>query len=60
MLQLIEGKGGIVPMVDEETKLPNTSDKTLLDKLNATFAQGKHPRCATATSANTPRHGLAR
>ena len=48
VLQLIEGKGGIVPMVDEESKLPNTSDKTLLEKLNASFAQGKHPRYATS------------
>ena len=34
-------------MVDEESKLPNTSDKTLLDKLNARFAEGRHSRYAT-------------
>ena len=34
--------------MDEESKLPNTSDKTLLEKLNTSFAQGKHPRYATS------------
>ena len=50
VLELIEGvkgRGGIIPMLEEESKLPNTTDKTLLDKLNAKFADGKHPRYST-------------
>eukprot|EP00029_Vermamoeba_vermiformis_P011292 TRINITY_DN616_c1_g2_i1.p1 TRINITY_DN616_c1_g2~~TRINITY_DN616_c1_g2_i1.p1 ORF type:complete len:1008 (-),score=401.27 TRINITY_DN616_c1_g2_i1:84-3056(-) len=41
-VELIERRGGIFSLLDEESIFPNASDKTLLDKLNKNCASDKH------------------
>jgi myosin heavy subunit len=43
-LSLIEGKKpqGLLPMLDEEIRMPNGSDKSLILKYHQTFGNNKH------------------
>lgn len=41
-LDMIEKKGGIMMLCDDELKVPKGDDNTLLDRLNSTFAKNKY------------------
>ena len=41
-LDLIEAKGGLLSMLDEECKVPNGTDDTLLNKMHTAHAKNEH------------------
>ena len=68
VLELLEGPhgvdspppAGILPIIDDETKLPEKSDLTLLDKLNTKFASKATPHPKYGFNFKTPSFFMVR